>query len=110
MVAHDAVADAQPEARALANFTRREERIEDAAEVLVIDPVPGVGDEELDRRRPRIETRADGQAARRAAAHRALGVQNEVEQRLLQLAAVGDDRREPGSNSVTSSTLLSRNS
>ena len=48
---------------------------------------------ELDRRRPRIETHPDRQTSGRAAAHGALGVQDEIEQRLLQLAAVGDDRR-----------------
>ena len=42
-----------------------------------------------------VEARADGQPARRAAAHRLLGVQDQIEQRLLQLAAVGNHRRQP---------------
>ena len=45
---------------------------------------------------PGVEPRADREAPRRAAAHGPLGVQDEVEQRLLQLAAVGDDGRQPG--------------
>ena len=61
MVADDAVADAQAETRALADFAGREERIEDPAQVLVIDAVAGVAHEELDGRRPDVETRADGE-------------------------------------------------
>ena len=71
VIANDAVADAQPESRALTDLTRREERVEDAADVLVVDAVAGVADEELDRRRSRVEPRADGQpASRRARASR----------------------------------------
>ena len=49
VIADDAVADAEAEAGAFADFAGGEERIEDPAQVLVGDAVAGVGDEELDR-------------------------------------------------------------
>ena len=39
---------------------------------------------------------ADADAAHGARAHRLLGVEQQVQQRLLQLAAVAEDRRQPG--------------
>ena len=66
VIAHDAVADAEAEARAFADVARREERIEDAPDVVVGDAVPRVADGELDGRRLLDVPRAD-RGARRGA-------------------------------------------
>ena len=58
---------------------------------VVVDAMARVGDEQLDGvPTPRRTARRRGGGASCAAAHRLLGVQEEVEQRLLQLAAVAE--------------------
>ena len=58
-------------------------------------PWPGVRHRELDGGSASSNRRGRLQTARRPPAHRLLGVQNQVQQRLLNLAGVGDDRRQP---------------
>ena len=101
MLLHDRVGDRQPEAGALADLLRREERIEDLrlqlvgnARAVVVDlehhrfllgVVPGANDEH---------------AAAVGREHRLLGVDDQVEQHLLDLVAVGEHLRQAGGQRV----------
>jgi hypothetical protein len=93
---HDRVGDREPEAGALANLLGREERVEDPL-LHVLGTPAVVVDLEDDRRVLRFVPGADDE---RAAAvrreHRLLGVDDEVEQHLLQLVRVGEHVREAG--------------
>ncbi len=96
MVAEDAVADAQTESGAFADVAGGEEGIEDAREVGRIDAVTRVGDEHFNRVRLAIEPRANREPPRWPVPHRLFAVQNQIEQRLLELSAIGDRLRQPG--------------
>ena len=85
VIPDDPVADAQTEPGAITDITRCEERIEDPRQARVIDAVSGVGHRELDRGRRLVEPGGNRQTPRRAAAHRLLGIQNQVQQRLLEM-------------------------
>src|SRR5438045_3365473 len=91
MIANDPVADTESETGALADVARREERIEYAREIRAIDAMPGVFHEQLDGTRVLVESRADVEPLRRTPAHRPLGVEHQIQQRLLQLTPVGND-------------------
>ena len=94
VIAHDAVADAETKAGAFADIAGREERVENAGQIGGLDAVPGVGDEQFDRRRGLVVARSYPQPFWRAAAHRLLGIEQQIQQRLLDLAAVRHDRRQ----------------
>ena len=85
----DAVADRQAEARALARLLRREERVEDAAQRLGAHAGAAVAER---RRHGAVATpRADAQRALRRSsvgAHRLLGVDDDVQEHLLDLVRV----------------------
>ena len=91
VIAQNAVADAEAEARPLPDVARREERVEHATDVVLGNAMTRIADRELDGRSFFDIPRADPEAARRASAHRLFRVQHEVEQRLLELASVGED-------------------
>ena len=90
------VPDAEAEAGAFADFARGEEGIENPAEVLVGNAVARIGDEQLDSVGLGNVARADADLPRRPRPHRLFGVQQQVEQRLLELAAVAEDRGQAG--------------
>ena len=94
MIAHDPVADAEPEPGSLADVAGREEWIEDAPEIAVLDAVPRVRHRDLHGAGVGDVRRADLEPPRRAPAHRLFGVEHEVQQRLLQLARVREHARE----------------
>ena len=96
MVANDAVADAQAKAGAFADVARREERIEDAATgsrgsmpwpVSLMKSSTAAGG--------LVEARPDVQALGGRPRIACSAFSSEVQQRLLELAAVGDDLRQP---------------
>ena len=93
VVVDDAVADRQAEAGPLAAFLRREERVEDAAQVLRRN-----ADAIVDERQEDVAllgARADLQlAAAVRAQHRVLGVGDDVEEDLLDLVRVGHRQRQ----------------
>jgi hypothetical protein len=95
----------EPETRPLSHLFRREERLEDVFERLRLDARSGVGHLEAD-----VDSRLDGRVLgrvalvdafrartdrqRAAARHCVAGVDGEIDDDLLELAAVGDDRRQ----------------
>ena len=88
----DAVGDRQPEARALVHFLRREERIEDPRQHLLVDARTAVADPRDDRRA--VRGRLDGDVDRPAPAavdDRVLGVDQHVEEGLLKQQRVAGD-------------------
>src|SRR2546423_10360152 len=101
---HDAVQGCEPRARALSLFLRRVERLEDVLLCLWVDAVTGICDREarvLARRDARMEvdiaaaeTLCPGLDRERAAGrHRVAGVHDEIDEHLLDLAPIGEDRR-----------------
>ena len=93
---HDRVGHGQPETGALADLLRREERIEDLRLQLVGNARPVVVDFEHDRFLIRVVPRAHDERSPRPLAdeHRLLGVDDQVQQHLLHLVAVGEDLRQ----------------
>ena len=97
MLLHDRVRDGQPEPGALADLLRREERIEDLGLHIRRHARTVVGDLEGDRVALDVVPRADDErAAAVGREHRLLGVDDQVEQHLLDLVRVGKDLRQPG--------------
>ena len=91
----DRVGDGQAEAGALADFLRREERIEDPRLHVLRHPRPVVVDLEDDRVALEIVPGAEDQrAAAVGAEHRLLGVDDQVEQHLLDLVRIGEHLRQ----------------
>ena len=98
---HDRVGDRQPEARALADLLRREERIEDLRLHLFRNPGPIVVDLEDDRVAVRVVPGAhDQHAAAVRGEHRLLGVDDQIEQHLLELMRIGEHLRQAGGERV----------
>ena len=96
MLLHDRVRDGQPEPRALADLLRREERIEDFRLQLLRYPGTVVVDLEDDRLALQVVPAADDESAaavRRE--HRLLGVDDEIQQHLLNLVRIGEHLRQP---------------
>ena len=89
-VGDDAVDGGEAEAGALARLLRREERLEGARRDLAAMPAPVVGDGDP-RRRPVAPGHGDRQ--RPAVGHRVARVDGEVDEHLLELGAVGEDRQ-----------------
>ena len=87
VLAHDAVGDRQAEAGALADGFGGEERIVDARDVFARNPGARIGD--FDDGAIALETGGNRQPA--AARHRVLGIQEEIEEHLLQLVLHADD-------------------
>ena len=97
MLLHDRVGDRQPEAGALADLLGREERIEDARLHVFRHARPVVVHLEDDRVLRQVVPGADDQrAAAVRAEHRLLGVDDQVEQDLLNLVRIGEDARQAG--------------
>ena len=92
---HDRVGDRQAEPGALADFLRREERVEDLRLQIVGDSGAVVVDLEHDGFPIGVVPRADDEdAAAVRRQHRLLGVDHQVQQHLLDLVAVGEHRGE----------------
>ena len=101
MLLHDRVRDGQAEAGALADFLRREERIEDLRLHLVGNARAVVVDLEDDRLLIGVVPGADDEhAAAVGRQHRLLGVDDQIEQHLLDLVAVGEHLRQAGGERV----------
>ena len=106
MLLHDRVGDGQAKPGALADFLRREKRIEHLAlrssgiaRAIVVD---------LEHRDPRsasCEVRIDDRAAAVGADAGLLGVDQEIEQDLLDLMAVGKDIGKPVASASTTLML-----
>ena len=95
MLLDDGVGDRQAEAGALADLLRREERIEDLALHLSRNPGSIVTDLKHDGLVFDVVPRADDQrAAAVGREHRLFGIDDEVEQHLLNLMRVGKDGRQ----------------
>ncbi len=89
---YDGVRHGEPEAGSLSDLFRREERIEDPILHLFGKPGPIVVDLDDDRFTIAIVPGAHGQrAAAVGALHRLLGVDDQIQQDLLDLMAVGED-------------------
>ena len=110
MLLDDGVGDGQPEARALADLLRREERVEDLALGLLGHARPVVADLERDGVALFVVPRPDDQGAAAVRRHhRLFGVDHEVEQHLLDLVRVGEDlAAAPTASAVTTSMLVTR--
>ena len=91
VLAHDAVGDRQAEARAAADRLGREERIVDARQLLRRNAGAGVGD--LGDHAIAVDARRDRQPA--AARHRVAGVEEQVQEHLLQLMLDAEHRHRP---------------
>ena len=101
MLLDDRVRDRQAETGPFADFLRREKRIEDLRLQLVGNARAVVVDLEDDGFMLDVVPRADDQhAAAVCREHRLLGVDDEVEQHLLHLMAVGKDLRQAGRERV----------
>ena len=87
VLAHDAIGDRQAEAGALADRFGGEERIVDARDVFAGNPGARIGD--FDHGAVALETGGNRQPA--TARHRVLGIQEEIEEHLLQLVLHADD-------------------
>src|SRR5262245_31084025 len=97
MLLDDGVGNGQSQTGALAYFLRREERIEDFRLQVVGDSRAVVVDLELDRLVPGVVPGADDDgSAAVVREHGLLGVDDQVEQHLLDLMAVGEDLRKSG--------------
>ena len=97
MLLHDRVGDRQPEAGALADILRGEERIEDLRLHVFRHARPIVGDLEHDRVAIEVVPGADDErAAAVRADHGLLGVDDQVEQHLLNLMRIGERLRQAG--------------
>ena len=97
MFLHDRVSDRQPEARPLADILGREERIEDLRLHVFGHARPIVGDFEHDRVAIEVVPGADDErAATVRADHGLFGVDDEVEQHLLDLMRIGERLGESG--------------
>ena len=93
---HDRIRHGQAEARALADFLRREERIEDLRLQLLGDSRAVIVDLEHHRLPLDVVPAAhDERAAAVRRQHRLLGVDDQVQQHLLHLMLVGEDLRKP---------------
>ena len=91
----DRVGDGQAEARALADFLRREERIEDARLHVLRHARPVVVHFEDDGVAVEVVPAAqDERAAAVGREHRLLGVDDQVEQHLLELVRIGEGERQ----------------
>src|SRR5207245_572364 len=92
MIVHDALGDGEPEAGSLSGWLGREERIEDAAEVLPRNPRPFVFQLELDFATGATRSHNQGSFA----LHRLERVRSEPEAYLAELALVRRHRRQLG--------------
>ena len=96
MLLHDAVRDGQTEPGPGANLLGREERLEHVRQHLPGDAGPVVDDLRLDRAATFAGARSHHDAgAALAVVDGLLGVEQEVQEHLLELARVAHDRREP---------------
>ena len=89
VLAHDAVGDREAEAGALSGRFRREERVVDPREMLGENALAGVRDLGDDIRA--VDARGDAEPP--AAGHRVAGVEQQVEEDLLQLELVADEHQ-----------------
>ena len=96
MFLHDRVRDGQSETGALADFFRREERIEDLAQYVLRHARPIVVDLEHDQLTVGFVPRPhDQRASSVRGQHRLLGVDDQIQQHLLNLMRVCENRRKP---------------
>jgi hypothetical protein len=95
MFLDDRVGDRQPQTRSLADFFRREKRIEDLRLDLLRNSRAVIVDFENDRLVFGVVPRTgDEDAAAVRGEHRLLGVDDEVQQDLLELVRIGEDERQ----------------
>ena len=106
MFLHDGVRDRQAETGTLANFFRREERVEDLRLQFVRDARAIVVDLEDHRLLSRIVPCANDQnAAAICRQHRLLRIDDEIQENLLDLIAVGKHLRQPGREGINHSDV-----
>ena len=96
VVAHDAVGDAESQSGALAHAARREERVEDAGQIVGGDTGSAVDDRQ--RHGVGLGRHCGGERDRRgvAAGDRVLRIDHQIEQGLLQMRGIGPDGRQVG--------------
>ena len=95
MLFDDAPAERQPEARPLARGLRGEERIEDLPLDIRGDAGAGVRDGQLEPRPGRIQSRRDLDPTEGGlAAHRLMGIGDEVHEHLVELMGIGPEHRQ----------------